>query len=56
MAKNKRTEAQVELERMFGHEDEADIGIGDSLRLRMVQRQYKRSNLLYKMFFDKQYR
>ena len=41
---------------MFGHEEEAKLTGLDVLRLRLVQRQYGRSNVFYRMFFDKHYR
>ena len=56
--KNKfgQTEAESELERMFGHEDDQKLTGFDVIRLRLVQRQYSRSNIFYRMFFDKHYR
>ena len=52
----KQTEASRELERIFGHEEEANLTGMDVLRLRLVQRQYSKSNVYYRMFFDKHYR
>jgi hypothetical protein len=41
---------------MFGPESEAGITAGDRLRVKLVQSQYNRSNIMYRLFFDKHYR
>jgi hypothetical protein len=56
MDNNKRTEAQIEMEKIFGHEEESNLTPQDKLRLRLISKQYYRSNLYYRMFFDKHYR
>ena len=41
---------------MFGPEEEFGMGPIERFRLKLVQRQYKKSSLTYRMFFDKNYR
>ena len=54
--KGATTEAKRELERLFGEDEEETFTGFDRIRLRLVARQYQKSNLLYRMFFDKHYR
>ena len=56
MSSNKHSEAEKELERMFGPEEEFGMGPIERFRLKLVQKQYKKSSLAYRMFFDKNYR
>ena len=44
------------MEKIFGHEEESNLTPQDKLRLRLISKQYYRSNLYYRMFFDKHYR
>ena len=34
---NKTTEAEQELERMFGHEEESSLSFSDKIRLKLIQ-------------------
>ena len=52
----KQSEVDEEMERMFGPEDEFGLNPLDKMRLKLVQKQYKKSNLIYRMIFDKNYR
>ena len=51
-----KSEAKKELERMFGPENEQGITAMDKVRIRLVESQFNRSNILYRLFFDKHYR
>ena len=52
----RKTEAQQEMEKIFGFEGELNLNAIDRMRLKLVESQYTRSNLYYRLFFDKTYR
>ena len=52
----KQTEADKELQRMFGHKQEQGLSIIDRQKISIVQKAYKNAPIFFKMFFDKVYR
>ncbi len=53
---SKKGEANKELERLFGPEEEVSLTMLQKFKLKMVSIQYKKEALLFRVFFDKIYR
>ncbi len=56
MSRNKSDEASKELERLFGPKEEEALTFVERMKLKLVQIQYKKETLIFRMFFDKYYR
>ena len=41
---------------MFGDKDDLEISFTDSILIKLIRRQYEKSSVTYRMFFDKRYR
>ena len=52
----KKSEAAQELERMFGSEEEQGLDLFQKQKLYLINGAYKKSEIFFKMFFDKCYR
>lgn len=52
----RENEAEKELERLFGPQEESDLGFVDRMKLKLVSIQYRKETLIFRMFFDKYYR
>ncbi|CDW74859.1 UNKNOWN [Stylonychia lemnae] len=52
----KQSEAERELERLYGPQDYEKLTSYERLKLSLVQNQYKKETLLYRIFFDKMHR
>ncbi len=50
------SEANQELERLFGPQDQVSLGFVDRMRLKLIQIEYRKETLIFRMFFDKYYR
>ena len=53
---SRESEAEKELERLFGPKEESDLGFADRMKLKLVSIQYRKETLIFRMFFDKYYR
>ena len=53
---SKKDEASKELERLFGPKEEEQLTMVERMKLKLVQIQYKKETLPFRMFFDKYYR
>ena len=56
MSDGKKTEAEQELLRMFGTEEEQKMTLLERTKMKLVANGYKDSTIFFKMFFDKWYR
>ncbi len=52
----KKPEAQIELERLFGPHDEEELTFIQRMKLKLINIEYKKETLIFRMFFDKHYR
>eukprot|EP00347_Sterkiella_histriomuscorum_P008306 403345593 len=52
----KVSEAQSELERLYGPKELENLDFIERVKLGLVKNQYKKETLLYRIFFDKMYR
>jgi len=52
----RETEAERELLRMFGTDEEQSMSLVDRQKMKLVAGGYKDSTIFFKMFFDKWYR
>ena len=51
-----QSEAERELERMFGSEEEQKMSFIEQAKVSMINRTFTKSPVFFKMFFDKVYR
>lgn len=52
----KMSEAQSELERLYGPKDLQNLNFIERVKLGLITNQYKKETLLYRIFFDRMYR
>ena len=49
-------EASKELERLFGPHEEEQLTFVQRMKLKLIQIEYRKETLIYRMFFDKHFR
>ena len=54
--KTDKSEASVELERLFGPHETEELTMLQRFKLKLVSIQYRKETLIFRMFFDKWYR
>ena len=51
-----KSEAKEEMDKLFGTQEFQKLSALDKFKLRLINSQYKKETLLFRMFFDKHYR